>query len=564
MKSISKFLLIFSTVCVSLLGTSCTENIEYSPAEKLNGAQVYFSSLTPSKVDLDQSQTTYSLQLMRVETEGDLTVALNVTSETDKLTIPSSVSFADGESVTNVNITYSLDELGYDNYSNVSISLADESNSTPYGPSSLTFSIGIPAPWTSLGMATFVEDFLTTFFSVENVPYEVEIQESDLYEGLYRLVNPFGKAYPYNAEGDWDTSKDYYLEINATDPDGVYITTQESGMNWGYGNFFFSSYAGYYIEQAGWSVDQIKAEGYAGSLKDGVITFPVGTLLVGMTDYNGGALYNANLNGAFKVALPGVQLTDYSLNITYAGNQVNEQGAVKGVIATVNAVGADVESLNLAVVPGNGSDLDVTSVLANSISVDVANMELPASVVVPVELQTSGFYTLVAIASAGDVVCNVSTAVFRYSLSEETWTERYVGTYRFNNPIMSQSGILSEENLVISQSDNNPYKWKISGSEIFDGFEFLYDEVKNQVSVYESTIMGGQLYIKNQTSGGQVVYGKKEGNKFIFNVNYFVSEGDYGNYQEELLLTGAISGELNRDAKQVRTLNNRGKQAFAY
>lgn len=564
MKSINKFLLAFSTVCLTLFGTSCTEEIEYSQAEKLNGAQVHFSSETPSQIDLDKDKTSYLLQIMRANTTGELTVELKVESETDKLSIPTSVKFADGENTANIEITYSLEELGYDNYSNVNISLADGDYSTPYGPSSLALSIGIPAPWTSLGKATFVEDFMTTFFTVDNVPYEVEIQESDLYKGVYRLVNPFGEAYPYNEDGDWDTSKDYYLEINASDPEGVYITMQESGMDWGYGRFTFGSYAGYFIEN-GATIEEVKEAGYAGTLKDGIITFPTRSLLISMANYQNGGIFEANLNGAFKIALPGVELTDYAINVSYEGNQVNASGAVEGVIAKINSIGDDVENVNLAVIPGNGADIDTTAVLSNSMEVNTANMELPASIVVPAELKESNFYTLVAMALANDTVRTISTSTFRYNLSEETWTEKYVGTYKFNNPaIIKMTEVEKEENLVISQSNNNPMKWRVTGSKLFDNFEFMYNETNNQASVLENTLLQGQLYIANQKEDGTIVYGKKEDNKFIFNVNYFTSGSDLGNCTEELLITGTINQNLNTytATKKVRTFKLSSKRAF--
>ena len=155
--------------------------------------------------------------------------------------------------------------------------------------------------WFSLGMAKYTDDFVASLFDgVEPVTYEVEIQENADKPGMYRLVNPYGAAYPYNEDGDWDTSKDYYLEINAQDPQGVYIETQELGFDWGYGMFLASSMASQYL--VNYDLETIKGAGYCGTLADGVITFPAKALLVTAAQIDG--FYYANVNGAFKVELP--------------------------------------------------------------------------------------------------------------------------------------------------------------------------------------------------------------------------------------------------------------------
>lgn len=98
------------------------------------------------------------------------------------------------------------------------------------------------------------------------------------------------------------------MVINMEDPEGVYFERHYSGMNWGYGEFIFLSMAGYYLEK-GNPLEAIKAAGYCGTFVDNVVTFPAGTLLVGMTDYNGGGLY-AGGTGAFKLDLSTADLSE--------------------------------------------------------------------------------------------------------------------------------------------------------------------------------------------------------------------------------------------------------------
>lgn len=167
--------------------------------------------------------------------------------------------------------------------------------------------------WVSLGVGLYRESLVGDLFGVDNIVYEVEIETIPEQPGMYRLVCPYCAAYPYNSVGDYDTSKKHYMEIDAQDPTAVYIKKFYSGMDWGYGEFVFWSMAGYYLSQ-GSTLEEIKAAGYCGTLKDGVITFPAGSLIISMTNYNNGALYSANGKGKFAIALPGYAIPEDASN----------------------------------------------------------------------------------------------------------------------------------------------------------------------------------------------------------------------------------------------------------
>ena len=62
-----------------------------------------------------------------------------------------------------------------------------------------------------------------------------------------------------------------------------------------------SSLAANYLGQ-GATLEEVKAKGVCGSLADGVITFPVKSLLCTLESET--SFYYGNINGAFKVVLP--------------------------------------------------------------------------------------------------------------------------------------------------------------------------------------------------------------------------------------------------------------------
>jgi len=160
--------------------------------------------------------------------------------------------------------------------------------------------------WTSLGMATYTDGFVALYYGAKEAPtYQIEIQESDQNPGKFRLVNPYGADYPYNEPGDWDDSRNYYLEINAMDPQGVYIDFQNTGLNWGDGDYYAYSFASYFMDN-GNTFEEVKAEGFCGTFVNGIITFPINNLLGAFPE--SGDMFYANMKGEFKLVMPGADL----------------------------------------------------------------------------------------------------------------------------------------------------------------------------------------------------------------------------------------------------------------
>jgi hypothetical protein len=538
-------------VALAFVGlTACgDDDAKYTPAEQEPGAQVYFPSTNSSSVSLSTANTSFNVIVNRVVTDEATTVPVTVTGNDEGYyTVPSSVSFAQGESTATLAVSYDPEVVGYDNYTSLTFTLASE-YTTEYGMSSYTVKVGIPAPWKSLGQCTFVEDFLTTFYGIENIAYNVEIQENMLQPGYFRLVNAFGEAYPYNDPGDWDDSQDWYLEIHAEDPDGVYMSVQETGMAWSYGMFTVGSLAGYYIERQGKTLEEMKAAGYTGTYKDGIITFPTKTMLVGMADYNNGGLYTANTNGAFKVVMPGIVLADYSVEVAYAGKYTNAAGEDAGVIANLNSVGADVDFVRLAVVPG--TDTDYAYEAARSENVDVVDVDpSTAQALVPfTEAPEDGKYILVAISYSGKVAQEASYATFKYVSSgeaAETWTAQYVGNYTYTQFFGSEDEPAVDEGLVLYQSDKDANRWKIEHWGYDADFIFTFDQttgeilVQDQETGYEYGSYGMVMVddIVDYTGSQNYGYSYYENGAFHFNVVYYVSAGIFSYGEETFELTG--------------------------
>lgn len=195
-----------------------------------------------------------------------------------------------------------------------------------------------PEVFKSLGNAVYTDDYIAGLFGVEPVTYEVEVEESVDNPGKYRLVNPYGECFPYNEPGDWDDSKNYYLVINAQDPECVYIELSPMGLEWGYDMSAYS-YAAYMLDN-GISVEEVKAAGHFGTLADGVITFPTKALLCILD----GSIYYANTNGAFSLVLPGADASVETTSVAAARPaSVSAQAAFSASMSTGHSTGISVE-----------------------------------------------------------------------------------------------------------------------------------------------------------------------------------------------------------------------------
>ena len=166
-------------------------------------------------------------------------------------------------------------------------------------------------PWNSLGMGLYTDGIIPSMYNLSSETYEVEILENNETPGLYRVVKPYGEAWPhagYNAETPAD-----YFEIDATDAEGVLVMPQMLGVNLEGGDtaLGFASYGAYMYNAGKATLEQLKGAGYLGKVIDGVIKLPTfangeeGTdsymEFQGVVYYGSKAYYGCE---GFKVVLP--------------------------------------------------------------------------------------------------------------------------------------------------------------------------------------------------------------------------------------------------------------------
>lgn len=415
MKSIHKIL--SAAALVSLVAVSCNKELSYVPGEaEQDGCYgVFFPEQTiPSEFDPSED-CKITLTAERTNDAGAIEVPVNLEQSDGDVFKVGKISFEDGQTETTFDVTFDDAEIGKE-YS-FTLSVTDSKYAKVYGTRPTYISASLSrVKWNPVavlpysgegtaGVAKWRDDFVTTIFNVANVEYDVEIQENANTPGLYRLKNVFEDEYPYNEDGDWDDSQDWWIFINATDPAAVYIETQKTGCNWGYGNFVIGSVAGYYLA-TGKTKQEIAAKGYFGTLSNGIIKFPVGTLLFGMSKYQNGGLYSANNNGMFRVTLPGGKDSDHSFSVS-AGLSENGETPVEFKL------GEDISSIKYGVFEGSLNSSEIKEA-AGSIAQSTEASAVTESGTVNITCKETGVYTIVFLAYDGEELIDYDGESFGY------------------------------------------------------------------------------------------------------------------------------------------------------
>lgn len=304
-------------------------------------ADISFVELSTTK-ELDPTDpTSYTLHMSRRNTSGAITVPITITNGADTIFTVTDAVFQDGDSIVEFTISFDKAEVGT-KYTAV-LNVNDPAFTSPYSnAANATFTV-TRVKWNPAGYvmqdgekkegwAMYTEDFIAGPYQLTNESYPVELQERADKPGIFRLKNPYDGKYRYNEPGDWDDTQDYYIVINATNPEQVYIDPYEFelGCAWGDGAFKVRNLAGYYLA---YNADPSP---YYGKYENGAITFPVNSFHVALSGYNGGAYsFYGNGNGAFRVLIdPSKDLYEYTVENDFDWEEVFTGDFASGKLGT--------------------------------------------------------------------------------------------------------------------------------------------------------------------------------------------------------------------------------------
>ena len=588
MNKIFRYAKIAVAALVTVAMAACTSDYEYDTPEALKGAQVYFSNTLPSKIEVNKESGNFDVTLSRQNTEGELTVPLMFTADEGNIyTVPSTVTFADGEATANIHITFNPDDLVYGNYVGGTISFDADNFSTPFGATSYQFKAGASAyEDVEGGKGKFRDGLISALYGIEVLEYDVQIQQDAHTPGIYRVVAPYGQK-GWSGANPWYTAFDENesntdMIIDATDPDFVYIKgTFNTGvtLNSSDGVLSAISYVQYLLDK-GNSLDLIKSEmpELFGTFKDGVFTFPAKSILLYFG--SGGDLYYGNTDGMLRVAMPGVVLKDYSVGVEYLGRMTDINDKDNAVFNLT--FGADVTTVKYALVK-EGEDLDKTASGIIDGSVEATEISEAGRVEVPFE--ESGNYYLVTVSyENGEAKGADATPITLKSSkdAEEQFEEVAYGVFTLgvediSGPFFPKEGPMgcfleklggtspypSEATLLQSKSDPTHFRITPWLNEGYD-FDFTWNKETGVISVSNnnSGVTGNEAGDKIIVDDVATIIGYPDAsaagvlnsyheNVFTFNLVYHLGDGIFAMEKETFEITATAENAAKKGVNRV-------------
>ena len=525
--------------------TACSSDDEdYTPAEPATGQQVYFSNELAEKVNISTEESSFTVVVNRIKTDEALTVALTATDEDDFFNIPESVSFEAGEATADIVISYNPEAVEYNVFHNVTLSIDDESVTTPYGKTAYTFAAGAAYTFTSLGTGTFND----SFFFDEKFP--VAIVQNDQNPNVYRVMNPYGTGGLAQAvENGYlagEPAPAEYLEFEIMKPGTVlydieitrsdlvlYDATSTGLMHPSYADngsihlLHPSNFSAFTSEDF---LNYNRVTEYFDDGTPAQIQLAPYYYMYGLGGFN----YSQDAD-QITINMPGFSPKDYTLEGEYMGRLTAVDDTDYAQVSVT--VGADLETVKYAVTTGSVDEL--IDAIVDGTAEDVA--EIPSSGTISIPLEETGTYRVALVGYAEGEAVTATDVTVRFTSSHDnqaTFSEVGTGTYLYDAEGFFEG---DDPGLVISKSDANDGTYKISHWGYDVDFVFTWNENTNEVTVPEqftgythSTY--GDVYVSDvptydpeeSTYEEYPCYYDPDKATFHFTLIYYVSAGVFG------------------------------------
>lgn len=330
---------LFAIAVAALAAVSCdkTKVPEYQAAPSISNEQVFFPASVGDQIKMADGETSFIVPLQRGTANLEaIDVEIAASGEgIEYFTVPGTVSFAAQSKTAELEITVTdLDELGKNNFYELTLTIADESLTTPYGRSTVTFTAGIELPWIKF------DDGVMYDWAVDE-----EIEATMYYQQIGEHMR-YCRVQDYPV--DKNTSMDYFWYWD-TETNYCFVLPMFLFASDGTTNAMVSDMASFYTKYNGWesepTVGPIGSEtwfAWAGPWMasrddvpyyDGNGTFHLGDWFYLVNAEDGvptGRGYQFGGDGDY---FKGASFGDYTLAVTYDGMYVNPDGEAVPILS---------------------------------------------------------------------------------------------------------------------------------------------------------------------------------------------------------------------------------------
>ena len=533
---------------LSVVLSACSSD-EYDWAT-VSGNQVYFSNETPESFELSTTSTTFEVPIYRVKTDEAITVPVTATLQDGSIfTVPSSVSFAQGEKEAKIAISYDPSKITYGTYEDITLSIADSTYTTAYGYGSLTFKAGATewSDWRSYNAAGTCTYTYSIFWTGDDSGLDFQIRDNVIETNKHQFKI---KQCMYGI----DLILDYDSETGV-----VSCPNQFTG-------YTHSSYGDVYVADYNYYMETVRGKDPSSFTKvygqfdeeNGYIDIPV-------TYYVSAGSFGSDYE---TITLDGYDRKDVSCEVAYTGKLIDAKENPY-IVANVT-LGADVTSANVALVPGTLTQ-DVFNQVKDGSYEGVVEVTESGEVKFDASQLTDGDYTLVVISYYEGEAQSYSTATLKYTTGgQETWSEIGEGLYVYGAQSYTQGGQLlyeGEESATLYQSDSDPTKFKLTPwTASSTGLIFNVDadgvitvdgvETGDSYSTY-GAISASDFVTYGAASAGEGLDSNVDGDTYSFYLAYHVSAGTLAYQLDTFTLDEATAAKVRKAAKKHHTNKNK-------
>lgn len=302
----------------------------------------------------------------------------------------------------------------------------------------------VDGTWTSVGTGAWVEGPMDYFSDLKSgTTYELEVFQNDDNPNVYRML-PYGEG--SEAASLLGRANENYFYVDITNPTKVlgYGDYDDDGDFVPFGAFLIS----HYVPECGWNTTASNYGVYDEVEK--TISFPAKSFAI---QVSGGWAYT-NVDGKFKIYLPGADVKDYSF-ISDA-DICNDENNIR-FMAQVGKDVAAVKCLILAgTYSGNTSNYNIVAMQGSSIE---------ANAVYTFTDDEAGVYTIfiVAVDADGNAVDGAAHWVHILNDNNDDWEA--LGTGTWTDPILVDATYLNtafDADVTVERSISDPNRIRIS------------------------------------------------------------------------------------------------------
>lgn len=499
----------FILLAVMMGFVACSDDDDNYQPGTVSGPQVFFPKGTPTQFDLSNSATSFNIPVKRYVTNDALTVPIQLTDTNSVFTVPSEISFAAGDSMSAITVSYDPSKFEFNDYKVASIAIGEQ-YATPYGTSELVFKAGVPLTWKSLGKGTIVDNVLefqdkVTIMACEQNPY------------VYRIKAPYANFKGNDSYEGYDEANEpaEYLELTIMQPGekigDVTITQKDliyyKDFNTGFKNIQYADVINFLHpsrlssmkdDETKWTHNNVLS--YAA---DGVTPTKL-QLAPSYYMFSVGGFNYTQYDGVVEIYFPGNDPLDYELTVEYMGKNVSPDDEYSAVFDVT--MGADLEEVRYALVSGDDAETTLMGVLDGSIETET----LAGSATLPFPMEKAGTYTFMAVgfAQGESQVYDYATILFEMG-GGETWTAVGHGIYSYGVQTLTEDGGSAYEGKqegILYQSSLDETRYRIAPWAHWsnDGLIFSWNKETNVIKA--SGVDTGENYVEDGEDYGRILF----------------------------------------------------------